>query len=221
MTRVHLVRHGRTASNRERRTMGWLDEGIEPGWVRAAAAVADVLAQEPVDWLVSGPLARAVQTAAPLAALLSRQPIVDDRFGDLRVGHWEGYTEDEIAQRWPEHWQRWRSEPHALEVEGRETLADLNARVAGALDELFADLVDGRVAVVFTHDGVVRAAVAWALGTGPEIYRHVGVANCSITTVRSAEVLIEALETSERWSVESCDQLREHLSGCGAPTGES
>jgi hypothetical protein len=40
-------------------------------------------------------------------------------------------------------------------------------------------------------------------------------------TVRSAEVLIEALETSERWSVESCDQLRGHLSGCGAPTGES
>ena len=98
MTRVHLVRHGRTASNRERRTVGWVDEGIEPGWVRAAAAVADVLAREPVDWLVSSPLARAVQTAAPLAALLSRQPIVDDRFGELRVGYWEGYTEDEIAR---------------------------------------------------------------------------------------------------------------------------
>ena len=40
-------------------------------------------------------------------------------------------------------------------------------------------------------------------------------------TVRSAEILIEALETSERWSVESCDQLREHLSGCEAPTGAS
>jgi hypothetical protein len=99
-----LVREAE-ASNRERRTMGWLDEGIEPGWVPAAAAVADVLAQEPVDWLVSSRLARAVPTAAPLAALLSRQPIVDDRFGELRVGHWEGYTEDEIAERWPEHWQ--------------------------------------------------------------------------------------------------------------------
>ena len=86
MTRVHLVRHGRTASNRERRTMGWLDEAIDPGWARAAAAVADVLAREPVDWLVSSPLARAVQTAAPLAALLGREPIVDDRFGELRVG---------------------------------------------------------------------------------------------------------------------------------------
>ena len=40
-------------------------------------------------------------------------------------------------------------------------------------------------------------------------------------TVRSAEVLIKALEAGERWSVESCDQLREHLYGCGAPTGAS
>jgi broad specificity phosphatase PhoE len=202
MTRVHLVRHGRTASNRERRTMGWLDEGIEPGWVRAAAAVADVLAHEPVDRLVSSPLARAVQTAAPLAALLSCQPIVDDRFGELRVGHWEGYTEDEIAQRWPEHWQRWRSEPHALEVVGRETLADLNARVAGALDELFADLVDGGVAVVFTHDAVVRGAVAWALGTGPEIYRHVEVANCSITTVGVVGRVRRLVRTNENAHLE-------------------
>jgi broad specificity phosphatase PhoE len=196
-----LVREAE-ASNRERRTMGWLDEGIEPGWVRAAAAVADVLAQEPVDWLVSSRLARAVPTAAPLAALLSRQPIVDDRFGELRVGHWEGYTEDEIAERWPEHWQRWRSEPHALEVEGRETLADLNARVAGALDELFADLVDGRVAVVFTHDAVVRAAVAWALGTGPEIYRHVEVANCSITTVGVVAGVRRLVRTNENAHLE-------------------
>src|SRR3954449_5464617 len=197
MTRVHLVRHARTASNRERRTMGWLDEGIEPGWVRAAAAVADVLAREPVDRLVSSPLARAVQTAAPLAALLSRQPILDERFGELRVGPWEGFTEDEIAERWPQHWQCWRSEPHALQLEGRETLADLNARVAGALDELFADLLDGRVAVVFTHDAVVRAAVAWALGTGPEIYRHVEVANCSITTVGMAAGVRRLVRTNE------------------------
>jgi hypothetical protein len=39
------------------------------------------------------------------------------------------------------------------------------------------------------------------------------------STVRSAELLIEALETSGRWSAESCDQLREHLFGCDAPTG--
>jgi len=144
---------------------------------------ADVLARERVDCVVSSPLVRAVQTAAPLAARLGCVPVLDDRFGELRVGPWEGVVEDEIAERWPEQWERWRSAPHTLKIDGRETLGDLNARVAGGLDELVAGLVDGRVAVVFTHDVVVRAAVAWALGTGPEIYRHVEVANCSITTL--------------------------------------
>lgn len=39
--------------------------------------------------------------------------------------------------------------------------------------------------------------------------------------VRSADVLIEAMESSQRWSVESCDRVRKHLYGCAAPTGAS
>ena len=41
----------------------------------------------------------------------------------------------------------------------------------------------------------------------------------SAQLLRSAEVLIESLETSERWSAERCDQLREHLYGCDAAAG--
>ncbi len=37
--------------------------------------------------------------------------------------------------------------------------------------------------------------------------------------LRAAEELIESLETSERWSAESCDQLREHLYGCDDAAG--
>jgi hypothetical protein len=37
--------------------------------------------------------------------------------------------------------------------------------------------------------------------------------------LRAAEDVIESLETSERWSAESCDQLREHLYGCDAAAG--
>jgi hypothetical protein len=36
--------------------------------------------------------------------------------------------------------------------------------------------------------------------------------------LRSAEELIESLETSGRWSAEGCDQLREHLYGCDTST---
>ncbi len=39
--------------------------------------------------------------------------------------------------------------------------------------------------------------------------------------LRAAAEVIESLETSARWSAESCDQLREHLYGCDAPTAGS
>jgi hypothetical protein len=39
----------------------------------------------------------------------------------------------------------------------------------------------------------------------------------SVELLRDAEAMIENLETSERWSDEACDQLREHLYGCDEP----
>ncbi len=164
--------------------MGWLDESIEPASLRDAEAVARALAGEDVGLIVSSPLRRALATAAPLAALVGLEPRIDGRFGEMHVGPWEGLSEDEVAAKWPVEWQRWRTEPHTLQLHGRETLAELNVRVAEALEELAPESVVAGAAVVFTHDAVVRATVAWALGTGPEIYRHVDVANCSITTVR-------------------------------------
>ena len=184
MELIHLVRHGRTAWNTQKRVMGWLDESIEPTSLGDAKAVARALAGEDVGSIVSSPLRRALATAAPLAALVGFEPRVDERFGEMHVGPWEGLSEEEVATQWPTEWQRWRTEPHRVQLHGRETLAELNARVSEALDELASESVVAGRAVVFTHDAVVRAAVAWALGTGPEIYRHVDVANCSITTVR-------------------------------------
>lgn len=35
--------------------------------------------------------------------------------------------------------------------------------------------------------------------------------------VRAAQDVIEGLESSERWSAEACDRLREHLYGCDVP----
>ncbi len=69
-------------------------------------------------------------------------------------------------------------------------------------DELFAGLLDGRVAVVSPHDAVVRAAIAWALGTGPEIDRHVEVANCSITTVGMVAGVRRLVRTNENAHLE-------------------
>lgn len=196
MELIHLVRHGRTAWNAQKRVMGWLNEGIEPMSLRDAEAVARVLSLDDIGVIVASPLRRVLDTMAPLADSVGLTPRIDDRFGEMHVGPWEGLSEDEIANQWPLEWRCWRTEPHLLEMHGRETLSALNGRVAEALDELAAESVKPGVAVVFTHDAVVRAAIAWVLGTGPEIYRHVDVANCSITTVRLVDGIARLVGTN-------------------------
>jgi len=182
---IHVVRHGRSRANWVGLVMGWLDESIEPEQNDAADAVAARLAAAsgPVR-LVSSPLARARDTAAPLAAALTVDLETDARLGELHQGPWQGLAESEVARRWPLEWSVWRTAPETLDLDGRETLAALYARVADAFDDLVRSSHAATV-VVFTHDAVVRAAVAWTLRVGPSTYRHIDVANCSITTIHA------------------------------------
>jgi glucosyl-3-phosphoglycerate phosphatase len=183
---IHVVRHGRTRSNRVGLVMGWADESIEPGQRDAAEAVAARLAAAPTPVrVVSSPLARACDTAAPLAAALSVDLETDARFGELYQGPWQGLTESEVARRWPLEWSAWRTAPETLDLDGRETLAALYARVADAFNDLVRSS-DTATVFVFSHDAVVRAAVAWTLGVGPTTYRHIDVAHCSITTIHAS-----------------------------------
>ena len=183
---IHVVRHARTRANRAGLVVGWIDESIEPDQYDAAAAVAARLAAAPAPVrVVSSPLARARQTAAPLAAALTVDLETDARFGELYQGPWQGLTESEVARQWPIEWSVWRTAPQRLDLDGRETLTALYARVADAIDDLVRSS-DAATVVVFTHDAVVRAAVAWALRVGPATYRHIDVANCSITTIHAS-----------------------------------
>jgi broad specificity phosphatase PhoE len=183
---IYVVRHARTRSNRVGLVMGWTDESVEPDQQDAVDAVVARLAaaRAPVR-VVSSPLARARDTAASLAAALTVELETDARLGELDQGPWQGLTESEVARRWPIEWSVWRMTPEKLDLDGRETLTALYARVADAFDDLVRSSGAATV-VVFTHDAVVRAAVAWSLRVGPATYRHIDVANCSITTIHAS-----------------------------------
>src|SRR5689334_12557013 len=78
-TAVHLLRHGEV-HNPDRVLYGRL-----PGFrlsdlgIAQAEVAAQFLAQRPVGYLVSSPLERAQQTAAPLAALTGCDVAIDER----------------------------------------------------------------------------------------------------------------------------------------------
>jgi alpha-ribazole phosphatase len=154
-----LVRHGRTALNAAGRLQGRIDEPLDEVGERQAKAVAERVG--PVDELISSPLVRARQTAEAFG----RPYVVDERWIELSYGVFEGV---EVRSTPAEVWAKWRADP-GFAPDGGESLVTLDARVRGACADLAEAAAGDRKIAVVTHVSPIKAAVAWALGSGVEI----------------------------------------------------
>lgn len=172
-----LVRHGQTAVNAEGRLQGRIDAPLtDLGHRQAAAAATAVVGAGRV---VTSPLRRARETAAELVPT-GVAADVDQRWIELDYGEWDG----QLLQSMPlEDWERWRLDPH-FAPPGGESLVDLARRVEEACEGL-VDEARHRDVVVVSHVSPIKAAVAWALGVGPETSwrMFLGVAAISRITI--------------------------------------
>jgi broad specificity phosphatase PhoE len=175
-----LVRHGRTAWNRERRLVGRHDVPLDDVGRDQALLAAGCLGA--IAELRSSPLVRATQTAALLAP--DREIVLDEAFLELDYGRDEGTL---VADIDPERRRKVREDP-TTRWPGGESLDDVQRRVDAACEALFARegagarREDGDVVVV-SHVGPIKAAVAWALGTGAELALRTRLDNGSITRI--------------------------------------
>ena len=121
---------------------------------------------------MSSDLTRAVQTAEVLG--LGGAPS-DRRWREIDIGDWAGRTLDELDPEDVAAWQRGELAPP-----NAETFAELQARVAAAVDEL-----RGEDVLVVTHGGCVRAATAHLTGADPR--RLAPPANASLTVIEHGD----------------------------------
>lgn len=157
-----LVRHGQTAVNAEGRLQGRIDAPLTELGLRQAEATGRALATAVTPMrIVSSPLVRATQTASALALDVIVE--VDERWIELDYGEWDGRP---LRSMPSEGWEAWRNDA-SFAPPGGESLASLGARVRAACDDLIAEARD-RDVVVVSHVSPIKAAVAWALGVGPE-----------------------------------------------------
>jgi broad specificity phosphatase PhoE len=162
-TRVVLVRHTEVEESARGRCYGRLDVGLSAAGRRHAEVLGAALASEPLAAVYSSQLMRALDTARPLAAFHDLVPRKLDALAELDFGEVEGLTYEEIEARRPELFRAWMDEPASVRFPGGEGLADLRARVLPALAAL-RTLHEGEAVAVVAHGGVVRVALAEALG---------------------------------------------------------
>lgn len=174
-TRILAIRHGETAWNAETRMQGQLDVPLNEVGRWQADRVAGALAEESLDALYSSDLARAMQTAEPLARVCGVPIVTDTGLRERCFGVFQGLTFAEVEARWPEQSRRWRRRDPDFAPEGAETLRQFSARCVGATLRLAAAHPGQTIALV-AHGGVMdclyRAATrielqaprSWLLG---------------------------------------------------------
>jgi broad specificity phosphatase PhoE len=176
-----LVRHGESSANAQGLLVGRTDADLtEKGWAQAVSVRQ--LLYEPVLSLRTSPLRRARDTAAALDLGLPVE--VDARWIEVDYGEYDCQPLSDVPA---DVWREWRRNPHFCPP-GGETLAEVDARVTAACDELFADdgagarATDGDVVVV-SHVTPIKAAVAWALGAGGELSWRLHLQTASVTRI--------------------------------------
>jgi broad specificity phosphatase PhoE len=176
-----LVRHGESSANAAGLLVGRSDAALtEKGRVQAVAVRQ--LLPAAVRSLRTSPLRRARDTAALLDLGVPAE--IDDRWIEVDYGEYDCQPLRDVPA---DVWREWRSNPD-FRPAGGETLAEVDARVGGACEELFADDGAGARAttgdvVVVSHVTPIKAAVAWALGVGGALSWRLHLQTASVTRI--------------------------------------
>lgn len=163
--RLILTRHGATEPHGEKVFIGCYDVPLSAqGWEEARLAAARIAALAPGAAAVwTSPLARAVETARPIADALALPLRADGRLAELSLGDWEALPIREVRERWPEAYARRGAHILYERAPGGESFYELRFRVAAFLRDALAGDPSPDLVLV-THKGVIHAVEALLTG---------------------------------------------------------
>jgi probable phosphomutase (TIGR03848 family) len=180
-TTIVFVRHGTTP------TTGQVLPGRAPalhlaekGRAEADAAAAAIGALRAVAAVYASPLARARETAAPIAARLELPVRIDHGLSECDFGAWTGQRLDALRRK-PE-WRRVQRFPSGFRFPGGESFPEMQARVVAAVERMVSRH-PGEVVVAVSHADPIKAAVAHALGTHLDLFQRIAVSPGSLSAV--------------------------------------
>lgn len=165
MLRFLVIRHGETISNAENRFSGHQDVDLTEKGIWQAEQLSDRLKDEPIDFIYSSDLKRAIHSAQIILQnhdiSLSKEPL----FRELFFGDWEGQRYKELVFDEEERLMEWWNYPD-LPLPGGESTVDLRERVMNGLNKLIErhhEKEEKKTIAIVCHGGVARIIIGIAL----------------------------------------------------------
>jgi probable phosphoglycerate mutase len=180
MTTLVLVRHGHTDTAGKRLT-GWTPGvHLNARGREEAERLVVRLDRVRIDAIVSSPLERCRETAAPLAKTRRLPVRIRRAWIEVGYGDWTGRSISQLRRT-----KLWRTVMHApsnARFPGGESLLEVQARAVEAALDLARQHPRGTVVVV-SHADVIRLLVAHVAGTHPDHLQRWSVDAGSISAV--------------------------------------
>jgi broad specificity phosphatase PhoE len=169
VTTIYLARHAESDWNAENRFQGHTDRPLTERGRAQAEALADELADKPLEAVFSSPLHRALETAELVAARHDLPAIPVEALREVDVGGWAGLSRSEVEVRFPDAFGRWLAGGEGWE--NGETYDEMAERVLAAVRQIAGEHPESTVLIV-SHGGPIRALHAAAQGMTVHDYRR-------------------------------------------------
>jgi probable phosphoglycerate mutase len=207
-TRVIIVRHGQSSYNAQKKIQGRCDESVltDQG-ITQAQLLGNLLNNFNLDGFYCSPLQRAKKTAEIIHSCLDNPPNLQPHplLLEIDLPLWENVGKQEVAQKFPEAYQTWKTRPHELKMilntpEGTKEHFPVNSLYQQARNfwQEILSKHQNQTIVIVAHNGINRCLILSAVGIDSSRYQTIQQSNCCINVLNfagelGAPVQIESL----------------------------
>jgi phosphoserine phosphatase len=163
VTRLIILRHGRTEWNRVERFRGRADIGLDDVGMKQAEAAAKRIREWPISAIYSSPLRRATTTAEIMAAPLGLSVMLMPGMVDIDYGVWQGLSTEDVMAREGHLYSQWMESPHKVKFPRGESFAEVRERATSAVDDVIRQHLKETVVLV-SHKVICQILILSLLG---------------------------------------------------------
>lgn len=158
---LHLIRHGQTNWNEERRAQGQSDSKLTKIGKEQAVALGKKIKQIKFDKIFCSSSLRTRQTAELVFPKTELEIEYLDSLREIFLGSWEGKLYKDIEVENPESHNHFWKEPHLFKLTGAENFYQLQKRAIKAVDSI-VEKFESKKVVIVSHGALIKALLCFA-----------------------------------------------------------
>ena len=153
---LHLIRHGQTNWNEERRAQGQSDSRLTKKGEEQALSLAKKINHMKFDKIFCSSSLRTRQTAELIFPGNTLNIEYLDSLREIFLGPWEGKLYKDIEVTEPKSHKHFWEEPHLFDVEGAESFYELQKRAVSTVQAI-AEKFTSKKVVIVSHGALIKS----------------------------------------------------------------